>query len=61
MTVVGALDHADDAAKVRLVETHARLVRLAGEAPIYNFDPAMLTMEIGSLLASAAPTREGAR
>lgn len=61
MTVVGALDRVDDAAKVRLVEVHARLVRLAGEAPIYNFDPSMLTMEIGSLLASAAPTREGAR
>ncbi|MBF9150053.1 DNA polymerase III subunit delta' [Novosphingobium jiangmenense] len=61
MTVVGALDRVDDAAKVRLVEAHARLVRLASEAPIYNYDPAMLTMEIGSLLASAAPTREGAR
>lgn len=61
MTVVRALDRADDPARLRLAETHARLVKLAGEAPIYNFDPAMLMMEIGSLLASAAPTREGAR
>lgn len=61
MTVVRALDHADDAARLRLAETHARLVKLVGEAPIYNFDPAMLMMEIGSLLASVAPTREGAR
>lgn len=61
MTVVRALGDVDDAAKLRLVEAHARLVRLAAEAPIYNFDPGMLLMEIGSLLASAAPTREGAR
>lgn len=61
MTVVRALGDVDDLAKLRLVEAHARLVRLAGEAPIYNFDPGMLMMEIGSLLASAAPTRELAR
>lgn len=61
MTVVRALERVDDRAKLRLVEVHARLVRLAGEAPIYNFDPGMLMMEIGSLLASAAPTRELAR
>lgn len=61
MTVVRALGRVDDAAKLRLVEAHARLVKLAAEAPIYNFDVGMLLMEIGSLLASAAPTREGAR
>ena len=61
MTVVRALHRVDDAAKLRLVEAHARLVKLATEAPIYNFDVGMLLMEIGSLLASAAPTREGAR
>lgn len=61
MTVVGALDQATEARRVKLVEAHARLVTLASEAPIYNYDPAMLTMEIGSLLASAAPTREEAR
>lgn len=61
MTVVRALTHADDRARLRLVEAHARLVKLAAEAPVYNFDVGMLLMEIGSLLASAAPTREGAR
>ncbi|MCY1671734.1 DNA polymerase III subunit delta' [Novosphingobium sp. SL115] len=61
MTVVRALDSVDDAGKLRLADAHARLVKLAGEAPIYNFDPSMLMMEIGSLLASAAPTREGVR
>lgn len=61
MTVVRALEHVDDAGKLRLAEAHARLVRLASDAPIYNFDAAMLMMEIGSLLASAAPTREGVR
>ncbi len=61
MTVVRALGGVDERAKLRLVEAHARLVKLATEAPIYNFDVGMLLMEIGSLLAIAAPTREGAR
>lgn len=61
MTVVHALDRADDRTRLKLVEAHAKLVRLAGEAPMYNFDPGILMFEIGSLLASAAPTREGAR
>ncbi|SMC31098.1 DNA polymerase III subunit delta' [Novosphingobium sp. B1] len=61
MTVIGAVPHATDVARQRLVDVHARLVKLAGEAPIYNFDPGILTLEIGSLLASAAPTREGPR
>ena len=38
-----------------LVEAHADLVRLAGQAPTYNFDAGLLVMEIGTLLASAAP------
>ncbi|TAD76998.1 MAG: DNA polymerase III subunit delta' [Sphingomonadales bacterium] len=41
--------------RLRLVETHAALVRLAAEAPTANFDPAMLPFEIGSLLVTAAP------
>lgn len=43
-----------------LVDAHAALVRLAGEAPTYNFDPGLLVMEIGTLLASAAPASERA-
>lgn len=40
-----------------LSETHAELVRLAAQAPTYNFDAGLLVMEIGTLLASlAAPS-----
>lgn len=41
-----------------LVETHADLVRLAGQAPTYNFDPGLLVMEIGTLLSHLAPRRD---
>lgn len=61
MTVVRALAGAGDAARLRLVEAHAGLVRLAAVAPIYNFDSSLLMTQIGSLLASAAPPREGVR
>lgn len=43
-----------------LVEAHSQVVRLAAQAPTYNFDPGLLVMEIGSLLASAAAPREPA-
>jgi len=51
------------AAKAQLpaiIEAHGALNRLAAQAPTYNFDPALLVMEIGSLLASAAMNREAA-
>jgi DNA polymerase-3 subunit delta' len=34
--------------------THTELVRLAAQAPTYNFDAGLLVMEIGTLLASLA-------
>ena len=38
------------------------MVKLAREAPIYNYDPGLLAMEIGALLASSAvPTEAGNR
>jgi DNA polymerase-3 subunit delta' len=37
-----------------LSDTHAQLVRLAAQAPTYNYDAGLLVMEIGSLLASLA-------
>src|SRR5687767_10926434 len=37
-----------------LSDTHAELVRLAAQAPTYNFDAGLLVMEIGTLLASLA-------
>lgn len=43
-----------------LIEAHSQLVRLTAQAPTYNFDPGLLVMEIGTLLASAATPREPA-
>ena len=43
-----------------LIEAHSQLVRLTAQAPTYNFDPGLLVMEIGTLLASAAGLREPA-
>lgn len=41
-----------------LADTYAELDRLAGQAPTYNFDPGLLVMEIGSLLASLSVPSE---
>jgi DNA polymerase-3 subunit delta' len=52
-----------DAGKRRLpsiIDAYGELSRLAGQAPVYNFDPALLVMEIGTLLASTAPDRDAA-
>jgi DNA polymerase-3 subunit delta' len=35
-----------------LAKAHAELSRLAAQAPTYNYDPGLLVMEIGSLLAA---------
>jgi DNA polymerase-3 subunit delta' len=45
----------------RLIDTHAALVTLSGQAPTYNFDAGLLGQEIGGLLASAAMPREVAQ
>ena len=42
----------------KLVDTHAELVRLSAEQPTYNFDPGLLGMEIGTLLAGAGAASE---
>ncbi|MEO0033162.1 MAG: hypothetical protein RIS94_2920, partial [Pseudomonadota bacterium] len=60
MLLVGTLATADDATRLRVVEAHARLTGIAAQAPTYNFDPSLLLMEIGALLASVARTRESA-
>jgi DNA polymerase-3 subunit delta' len=44
----------------RIIEVHADLVRLGAQITTYNFDPALLIMEIGGLLAGAALPREAA-
>lgn len=42
----------------KIVDIHAELVRLTGEQPTYNFDPGLLGMEIGTLLAQAGAASE---
>lgn len=46
--------------RARLIETHSALVQLATQAPTYNFDPALLTFEIGGLLVGASAASETA-
>nr|WP_166176604.1 DNA polymerase III subunit delta' [Altererythrobacter segetis] len=41
-----------------LADAHAELSRLAAQAPTYNYDPGLLVMEIGSLLAALAAPSE---
>ena len=43
-----------------LADTHDELVRLAAEFPTHNFDAGLLVMEIGTLLANLAASREAA-
>lgn len=60
MVLVGAMRDISARNRMPLIEAHEALVRLAGQAPTYNFDPALLVMEIGGLLANLGRTREGA-
>ena len=57
-------DHArrvtDPAHRNALVEAHGALVTLAAQAPTYNFDTSLLTVEIGGLLMRASPASEHA-
>lgn len=46
--------------QAKIIEAHGAICKLAAQAPTYNFDPALLVMEIGGLLASAAMPREAA-
>ncbi|MEM7664467.1 MAG: DNA polymerase III subunit delta' [Pseudomonadota bacterium] len=46
--------------RAKLIEAHGELVALAGQAPSYNFDTGLLTMNIGTLLVTAAPASEQA-
>lgn len=56
--LAGAMRTVQPRNRPRLVDAHEQLNRLAGQAPTYNFDPGLLVMEIGTLLASAAVDRE---
>lgn len=56
----GGLAEAPQEGQLRIIEAHGDLARLSAQAPTYNFDPSLLIMEIGGLLASAAMPREAA-
>ena len=43
-----------------IIDAHSELVALSWQAPTYNFDSGLLLVEIGTLLARAAPLRERA-
>ncbi|MBX9884076.1 MAG: DNA polymerase III subunit delta', partial [Novosphingobium sp.] len=58
--LIEAMARSDDAKRLRIVEAHAALAGLAAQVPTYNFEPALLLLEIGGLLASVARTRESA-
>lgn len=44
--------------QARLIEAHSRLTRFGSEIPYANFDPGLAVVEIGGLLAAAAPPKE---
>lgn len=46
--------------RARLIDAHGNLVELAGQAPTYNFDTGLLTLEIGTLLVNASAASEPA-
>jgi DNA polymerase-3 subunit delta' len=58
--IADALTRAGPGGIPGIVEAHAELVRLSVQAPTYNFDPGLLVMEIGGLLARAAGSTEPA-
>lgn len=58
--IVAAVRSAPGDQQRRIIEVHAELVRLSGQIATFNFDPGLLVMEIGGLLASAALPREAA-
>lgn len=43
-----------------VIEAHGHLVRLGAQLPTYNFDPGLVAMELGALLATLAMPRETA-
>jgi DNA polymerase-3 subunit delta' len=43
-----------------IIDAYADLVKLSAQAPTHNFDPGLLVMQIGGLLASAAAASERA-
>ena len=58
--IAAQLPLGDRTRQARVIAAHGELVRLGAQLTTYNFDPALVAMEIGGLLASAAMPREAA-
>lgn len=58
--VAAELPRGSRARQAQVIAAYAELTRLATQVTTYNFDPALLVMEIGGLLASLAMPREAA-
>ena len=58
--VAAELRHGSRARQERVIAVHGDLVRLGAQLPTYNFDPALVAMDIGASLASLAMPREAA-
>lgn len=56
--VAAELGKGNTARNQQVIAVHGELVRLGGQLPTYNFEPALAIMEIGALLASLAMPRE---
>ena len=56
--IAAELTTAQRAQQARVIAAHGEIVKLGGQLPTYNFDPALVAMEIGGLLASLAMPRE---
>ena len=56
--LAGQLPHSEREQQTRVIEANAALTKLAAQVPTYNFDPGLIAMEIGGLLAGAAATRD---
>jgi DNA polymerase-3 subunit delta' len=59
-TLTEELPSASRERQLRIIEAHGALATLGAQVPTYNYDPGLLVMEIGGLLASAAMPREAA-
>jgi DNA polymerase III subunit delta' len=58
--VAAELASSSRARQERIIAAHGELVRISGQVATYNFDPGLLVLEIGALLASLAMPREAA-
>lgn len=56
----GRMAAIEPAAIPALTQVHAELVQLSGEVATYNYDPGLLVMQIGTLLARLAAPRDTA-